>query len=475
MLHERGIVMRLAIALAAIAAALPGGVAAQLPPAEYDQAAREVRQILAELVAAATTNPPGEEARAVAFAAARLQAEGIPYDVHAFAPGRENLVARLRGDGSGPPILLLAHTDVVGTAGQPWTSAPHVLSDKDGFLVARGVSEALGMAAVQLEVMLLLQRERVQLRSDVVLVWTGDGEAAGEGMRALIERRPELVRSGGIALAEGGGPVLAGGGVRFVAVAAAEKTVQDFAVRVRGTPGSASRPEGTNAIARLARAISRMEARPFPPQLQPVTRAYFRARAPLEEPDLAAAMRTLGQAPGLPPADALAVIDRDPALASLLRTTCVPTVISGGTHPSALPADAAATVSCRILPGDSVDEIALALSQAVGDPEVELGPATAAGPGGFSPVEGPIRNALTKAVRRVYGGTVAIVPAMTPSSIECRTMRARGVACYGVHPFALSEADAARLHGADERVPAASLRTGVEFLYGLVYELAAQR
>jgi acetylornithine deacetylase/succinyl-diaminopimelate desuccinylase-like protein len=467
--------MRLAVALAAIAAALPGVAAAQLAPAEYDQAAREVRQILGELVAADTTNPPGDEGRAVALAAARLQAEGIPFDVHAFAPGRENLVARLRGDGSGPPILLLAHTDVVGTAGQPWSSPPHAVSERDGFLVARGVAEALGMAAAELEVMVLLQRERVPLRSDVVLVWTGDGEAAGEGIRALLERRPELVRSGGIALAEGGGPVLSGGGVRFVSVAAAEKTVQDFAIRVRGTPGSASRPEGTNAIARLARAIARVDEKPFPPQLQPVTRAYFRARAPIEEGDLAAAMRTLGQAPGAPPADALAVIDRDPALATLLRTTCVPTLVSGGTHASALPADAAVTVSCRILPEDTVNEIALWLSQAISDPAVEVAPAAPGSLGGFSPVEGAFRNALVKAVRRAYGTAAPIVPAMTPSSIECRTMRSRGISCYGVHPFALADADAARVHGADERVPAASVRSGVEFLYALVYELAAQR
>src|SRR5215475_4738824 len=99
-------------ALAAAALLLP--LAAPARATDYDAAARSARELLDALVAADTSNPPGNEARAAAIGAQRLGTAGIASERTAFAPGRENLVARLRGDGSKRPLLLLAHSDVVG-------------------------------------------------------------------------------------------------------------------------------------------------------------------------------------------------------------------------------------------------------------------------------------------------------------------------------------------------------------------------
>ena len=110
-----------------------------------------------------------------------------------FAPGRENLVARLSGDGSQPPLLLLAHIDVVGTQGQEWSSDPRT-RHREGRLPpqARGVSDDLGMAALEPEVMSLpLAREKIPLARDVILAWTGDEESGGGGVRWLLDNQPE--------------------------------------------------------------------------------------------------------------------------------------------------------------------------------------------------------------------------------------------------------------------------------------------
>src|SRR3990172_2583872 len=122
-----------ALLLAAALAAAPAVAA------DYDAAARSARSLLDALVAARPSNPPGNEARAAALGAERLAAAGIAFERTQFAPGRENLVARLRGDGSQPPVLLLAHTDGVGAEGQAWSSDPHLVTEKDGYLVGRGV------------------------------------------------------------------------------------------------------------------------------------------------------------------------------------------------------------------------------------------------------------------------------------------------------------------------------------------------
>ncbi len=112
--------MAAALALVAVAS-----VAFAEAPDGYDAALGDFRSLLARLVAADTTNPPGNEARAVAILAARLDAEKIPYEITDFAPGRQNIVARLAGAGTEKPLLLIAHLDVVGAEGQPWTSPPH--------------------------------------------------------------------------------------------------------------------------------------------------------------------------------------------------------------------------------------------------------------------------------------------------------------------------------------------------------------
>src|SRR4051812_48424607 len=89
--------------------------------ARADETTTMARQLLDELVATDTSNPPGHEEKAAKLVAAKLRAAGIEPTLVTFAPGRTNLVARLKGDGAKKPLLLLAHLDVVGAAGQPWT------------------------------------------------------------------------------------------------------------------------------------------------------------------------------------------------------------------------------------------------------------------------------------------------------------------------------------------------------------------
>jgi acetylornithine deacetylase/succinyl-diaminopimelate desuccinylase-like protein len=445
--------------------------------------AARTRKLLAELVAADTENPPGNEARAVAIGVRRLKAAGIPCEVTSFSPGRENLVARLKGDGSQKPLLLLAHVDVVGTAHQDWSSPPHQMTERAGTLIGRGVEDDLGMAALNLELLVAMKESGRALHRDVIVAWTGDEESGGAGIRWLLAHRPDSLAAE-VAFNEGGGPLLmptqtdgadAGSaqrmGVRLLDLQTAEKIYQDFTLRTQGTTGHASVPLPDNAIARLGGALARIAAYRFPAHLLPVTRAYLTGRAEVESAQIAAAMRAVASSSGPLPAGPLAVLEARPALAALLRTTCVPTLVSGGTRVNSLPAAAEGNVNCRIMPDESVDEVRRALMGAVGDSAVSI---EASGDFGFSqptPLDGSAPAAVEAAGKAMWPDA-RLVPVMSLGADDSRFLRQVGVRAYGFNPIPVSEEDSRRAHGIDERIPADSLRSGAEVLRRIVERLA---
>jgi acetylornithine deacetylase/succinyl-diaminopimelate desuccinylase-like protein len=452
--------------------ARPTSARAQAEP-NFDEATASVRTLLGELVAADTSNPPGNEARAVAIGARQLAAAGIPYQVTEFAPDRQNLVARLHGDGSERPLLLLAHVDVVGTGGQSWSTEPHTMTEQGGFLVGRGTNDDLGMAAVALEVFLLLHRSGIALKRDVILAWTGDEESGGGGIRWQLEHEPASLDAE-IALNEGGGPLLGEDGrVKLVNLQTAEKLYQDYSIVAHGPTGHSSVPLQGNAIYRLAHGLDKLQRFQFPARLLPVTRAWLAARAPLEKQELGAAMKALAEAKGPLPEAALRTVDADPALSAELRTTCVATQILGGTRANALPAEARANVNCRILPDESAADVARTLGRVLGDPGLEVVAADEFGHAEPSPLDGAAAQAIRKVSAQLWPGG-PVVPFLSKGATDSRFLRAHGVRAYGLGPIAMTEEDARRAHGVDERIPTASLRPGVEFLYRLVVELAAQ-
>jgi acetylornithine deacetylase/succinyl-diaminopimelate desuccinylase-like protein len=441
---------------------------------DYDGSLADFRAVLAKLVAADTTNPPGNEARAVAIIAAHLDEVKIPYEVTEFAPGRKNLVARLSGDGSEKPLLLLAHLDVVGAEGQPWTSPPHEVTERDGFLVGRGVGDDLGMALMELETMVMLQRSGTRLRRDVILALTGDEESGGQGVRWLLANQPRSLQAE-FALNEGGGLRLGEDGkVSFVGLQAAEKTYQDFRITAQGTTGHSSVPKPDNAIYRLAAGLQKLGAYHFPPRMLPVTRAYFRARAAVEQPALAAALRAAADSKDVVPAEALATIEQNPMLGPALRTTCVATIVAGGTRVNALPAEAHADVNCRILPDETIDDVRRTLGKVTGDPGLTIDMLEPFGAGPASAVDGAAPVAVRKIVGEAWP-SAPVIPVLSLGATDSRFLRAAGIPSYGLNPIALTEEDGRRAHGVDERIPIASLRPGLEFFHRLVLELAAAR
>lgn len=437
-----------------------------------DETTRQARALLDELVATDTSNPPGNEQKAAVLVAGKLRAAGIDSVVVPFAPGRADLVARLKGDGSQRPLILMAHLDVVGAAGQPWTMPPFKVTEKDGWLYGRGVVDDKSWAAMAAALLIELKRTGAPLHRDLILVLCGDEESGGGGIRYLLEHRRDLLGDAELALNEGGGVLLdEAGKPRLVSLGTAEKTFQNFALVTRGVGGHSSVPNDENAIYRLARALDKLAAFKFPTRLTRLTRENLRANAVVQPEARARAMRAAADVKGDKiPDELLAIMDSHPPVRAMTRTTCVATQLSGGTRDNALPVEARANVNCRILPGDTIEWVRETLKKlAAGLGDVELVADFGIGP--EVPVDGPVRDAVVKATRIVYG-EVPVVARIGLGASDSRFLRKAGILSYGLGLMAKPDELTRNPHGPDEAAPASSFPLGVAFLRETVKALA---
>jgi acetylornithine deacetylase/succinyl-diaminopimelate desuccinylase-like protein len=428
----------------------------------------DVRQILDELVAIDTSNPPGNEALAARAVAERLKA--FHRELVEFAPGRANVVARIKGNGKKKPLLLLAHLDVVGAANQPWTVPPFHVTEKDGWLYGRGVLDDKGWAAVAITVFEEMAKKK--LDRDLILALTGDEESHGTGVRWLLEHRRDLIDAE-IALNEGGSLKLDNGKVVSVSYQAAEKTYQTYELTARGLGGHSSVPNDDNAIYRLAQGLEKLAAYKFPVRLGPTVRESLRNGALSQPEPRRSAMRAVADAPSddEPPADALAILDAYPLTRATTRTTCVATEIHGGTRENALPVEARAIVNCRVMPVDKLEDVQKQIENVLGDSKITVKPTEDNGWGPEIPVDGVVPKAIHKVAKKLFGDKVVVTATVGLGASDSRFLRKAGVLSYGIGVMPRPEELIRGPHGPDEGAPAASLQTGVEWLGALVREL----
>ena len=460
----------LLLVLALLAA--PGRVTPAHAPS---QAPGEMRALLAELIAVDTSNPPGNEAAAARVAARWLQEAGIPSQLDEPVPGRAHLIARLPGTGAARPVLVLAHLDTVPAKREEWASDPWTLTEREGFLYGRGVQDNKGMAAASILAMRRLAREGAKRSRDVVLVLSADEEVGSQaGIDGLLERHPEL-REAEFALNEGGLTELSADRrrVRFVNLQAAERVSRQVVLKASGPGGHSSVPPATpSPLVRLAAAVARVGALTFPTRLTPVTRLNVEGRVKVTGGEQGKALQRLAASPDAPPQEAVDTLARlDPALAAVLRTTCVPTVFTAGSRPNVIPATAEATLNCRLLPDEDIQGVRARIVAAVADPDIQVEMNMKPPDSPASPVgDNALFRAATAAAAQVWPGA-PVFPRMSTGTTESTALRRAGIHAYGIDLFALTPEDARTAHAPNERIPVASLQPGAEFVHRLLSEL----
>lgn len=463
----------------------PAADGPRFAPARLDARQRLAREVYEELVEINTVDSVGSVTRAAEamrrrFLAAGFPARDVALVVPAGKPTKGNLVVRYRGRaGSGEkPLLLLAHLDVVAAKREDWAHDPFTLREEGGFFLARGTADDKAMAAMFVANLLAYKQAGWVPSRDLILALTADEEGGdANGVEFLLAEHKALIGDAAYALNEGGGGALAGEAMKpatplLHSIQAAEKVPVNFTLTVTNPGGHSSVPRPDNAITQLGAALVKLGAFRFPVALNEVSRPFFRESAKVEpRPAMAAAMRAIAENP----ADeaAAATLSEDPRFASMLRTSCVATRLSGGHAYNALPQTASANVNCRIVPTSSVEEVQATIARVVADSGVRITltyPIRERFGAAPSPVEPALLAAVTDLTRRTWGD-IPIIPTMSTGATDGRFLRAAGIPTYGVSGI-FSAAGEGNAHGLDEKLRVRSFYEGLAFLDQLVRRLA---
>jgi acetylornithine deacetylase/succinyl-diaminopimelate desuccinylase-like protein len=432
-----------------------------------DAARALARELFRELIEIDTSSAHGTTAAAEA-AAVRLRDAGFPAeDVRVLGPHprKHNLVARLRGTGARPPVLLLAHLDVVDARPEDWTYPPSRLTEGDGWFYGRGTLDDKAMCALWLAALIRMRREGYTPGRDLVVALTADEEGGDHnGAAWLVEHHRELVDAA-FGLNEGGYGRIEGGRRASNQIQASEKIPLPLRLEVAGKGGHSALPAAENPIERLAAGIGRLAAHRFPLRMTEAVRGFFARMAELGGP---ADMR-LAAGGDL---EAAARLASNPYHAALMSTTCVPTRLDAGEADNALPLYARATLDCRILPGESPDEVLRTITEVLDDPAITVTPLGTPRPAPASPLSPEIVGAVERVTEELWPG-VPVVPVMTIGATDSQHFRRAGIPMYGVSGLFLDVTDA-RAHAPDERIGVEAFYEGGEFVYRLLRVLSGE-
>jgi acetylornithine deacetylase/succinyl-diaminopimelate desuccinylase-like protein len=448
-----------------------------VPGGGHDEGEGEVVELLQQMIRNACVNDgsasSGGEARSADVLAGLLEPfAGV--ERYETAPGRASLVARLEGtDPSAPTLLYLGHTDVVPANPAAWRHDPFGGELIDGEVWGRGAVDMLNLTAAMAVAFRRLTASGFRPRGSLVYAAVADEEASGTyGAGWLASHELDAVRADYAITESGGIPIVTPAGTRLPVIVG-EKGCYWCTLRVHGTAGHASTPLRTdNALVTAAEVVRRI--------------AQFQPPAVIGD-----SWRRLVDGLGLPTEISAMLLDPqqvDGVLESLpevgfarqahatTHTTFAPTVMHGGTKTNVIPDSVDLQLDIRTLPGQTGDEVAAMLREALGDlvDRVDV-TATNDDPASESAVDTPLWDLLSRVSERYHAGS-RTVPVVSVGATDARFFRRLGTVAYGYGMFSRRmdfEQFTSMFHGADERVDVESLALSVDLFETVARELLA--
>lgn len=419
--------------------------------------------LLQELIRFDTTNPPGNEAQCIEYINSLMGKAGIKTTILAKDDRRPNLVARLKGEGNAPPLLLYGHVDVVTTATQQWSYPPFAAEIHDGFIWGRGTLDMKGAVAMMISAFLRANAENTRLPGDVILAIVSDEENLGTyGAQFLVEEHANLFKDVRYALGEFGGFTMYIGGKRFYPIMVAEKQVCWVKITRRGPAGHGSMPIQNGALAQMAEVIQKLEHKRLPVHVTPVARQMIESLAgEMPFPQNVILKQLLN--PMLTNTILGLLGDNGRIFNPLLHNTVSPNVIRGGNKINVIPEEVTLELDGRVLPGYTKEDLFREVRDVIGkevdfeivdyceypgEPDLGL----------LDTLSGILKNADPEGIP---------VPLLLSGVTDGRFFAQLGIQTYGFTPMQLPPDFnfSSTIHAADERIPVEAVGFGAEMIF----------
>lgn len=382
-----------------------------------------------------------------------------------------SLLLHWAGRGTGDPVVLMAHQDVVpvdDTA--PWQHPPFAAEVHDGSVWGRGtLDDKASLVAICAAVERLLAAGHVPAR-DVWLSFGAREEVSGPDAGETAE----LLRSLGVTpwfvLDEGGAvahEAFPGVQPPLGVIGVSEKGTTTLELRAEGRGGHSSTPAAWGPTARVARAVVRLEKRPFAPGVPDATLELFTRIAP----HAPLALRPLfAHARRLRPLLERALLAAGAEPAALVRTTMAVTQLSGSPAHNVIASSASAAVNLRILVGDTVASATAHVRRAIDDDSVSIEVLDAHEPSPASPYDDDAFRLLADTVAELFTDAVP-TPYVMMAATDARYFTDLCPRVYRFTPFRMSKAQRESIHGFDEHLGVDDFLAGVRWYARLVERL----
>jgi len=471
-----GSAVKVAVVVCALTAAISTRAQMESPsaPAAANQLARDIFKQLIEIN---TTDSVGNVTTAAEAMAKRLRDAGFTEkEIVVAGPSekKKNVVVRLRGTGKRKPVLFIGHLDVVEARREDWTTDPFQFVEKDGFFYGRGTNDMKAGDALLVTSFIRLKKEGYVPDRDLILALTADEEGGNyNGVEWLLKEHRDWIDAEYCINLDGGEFVKDNGKRLMAAMQGSEKVYADYQFESLNAGGHSSEPVRDNAIYHLAAALDHLRDFDFPVRVNEITRNYFARTAEISPGESSADLKAVAQEP--PDQAAATRLSQAPYLNTLLRTTCVATMLSGGHAANALPQAARANVNCRIFPGEDPEEVRRTLERVAADPKVSVTmvaqtdangksiPIVTVPPSALLP---DVVKAMEKTLKETWPG-VPLVATMSAGASDGKFTRIAGIPTFGIACMFYELGDN-RAHGKDERMGVQDFYDGVNFNYRLI-------
>lgn len=421
---------------------------------------------LSQYLSIDSTNPPGDETKTADFISAKLRDIKIEPEVFFSAPKRANVLARLKGDGSKSPLLLLHHMDVVPAFPEKWSVPPFGGSIIDGYIYGRGALDMKSFGIMHLGALELLLKNSFPLKRDIIFLAVADEEVTGEyGCEWMVENHWDKLNPG-IVWDEGGFGFtgITGGKPVFMTAVTEKKTIWPT-INSEGKSGHSSFEDKKNPVENLVNALAKIQKLQLPFRISKVSFEMYKRLAP----EMHFPLSLLYKYAHLPLIQNIIKKKSEglPLLNVIGQNLITVTGISAKSKNNVIPDNAEASLDIRLLYDEDENKFIENLLNLLKNDKVKIDASMVMASSRVSSWKNDFFRSFEEILQTHVPGCV-VTPIQSPASTDSRVFRQKGVEAYGLIPIVIEASELSRIHSVDERISEKNLLMGTQIVYEML-------